>query len=102
MTPEEADSAQQWKGMDGAIAWHLIERHADDWSEVGEMMNAWLRAKVKDAVEEERAACVNICVEQAVLQDSAFRFGLTPTDGDLADKCAEGIKARQDNLRKPT
>jgi len=27
--------------MDGAIAWHLIERHADGWAEVGEMMDAW-------------------------------------------------------------
>lgn len=44
MTPEEADRAQQWAGMDGAIAWHLIDRHADDWNEAGEMMNAWLRA----------------------------------------------------------
>lgn len=47
MTPEEADSAQQWKGMDGAIAWHLIDRSADDWNEIGEMMNAWLRANQK-------------------------------------------------------
>lgn len=44
MTAEEADAAQQWAGMDGATAWHLIERHADGWSDVGEMMNAWLRA----------------------------------------------------------
>ena len=44
MTPEEADSAQQWAGMDGATAWHLIDRHADNWNEVGELMNAWLRA----------------------------------------------------------
>lgn len=44
MTPEEADSAQQWAGMDGATAWHLIERHAENWHEIGELMNAWLRA----------------------------------------------------------
>lgn len=44
MTPKEADAAQQWAGMDGATAWHLIDRHADGWDEVGEMMNAWLRA----------------------------------------------------------
>ena len=40
----ESDAAQNWKGMDGAIAWHLIERHADGWGDVGAMMNAWLRA----------------------------------------------------------
>jgi len=36
--------SQEWKGMDGAIAWHLIDRHADNWNEAGEMMNAWLEA----------------------------------------------------------
>ena len=44
MTKEEAQAMQDWKGMDGAIAFHLIERHADGWHQVGEMMNAWLRA----------------------------------------------------------
>jgi hypothetical protein len=44
MTPEDADKAQQWAGMDGATAWHLINRHAESWNEVGELMNAWLRA----------------------------------------------------------
>lgn len=44
MTPQEADKAQDWKGMDGATAFLLIRRHADGWDEVREMMNAWLRA----------------------------------------------------------
>ncbi len=44
MTRDEADKAQQWAGMDGATAWHLTDRHADNRNEVGEMMNAWLRA----------------------------------------------------------
>src|SRR5690554_3400735 len=35
---------QDWKGMDGAIAWHLIDRHASGWEAVGEMMDAWLAA----------------------------------------------------------
>ena len=48
MTPEEADKAQQWAGMDGATAWHLIDRHAGNWNETGEMMNAWLRANARD------------------------------------------------------
>jgi len=54
MTPEEADKAQNWRGMDGATAWHLIDRHADNWSEVGEMMNAWLRANTSDLRPERR------------------------------------------------
>ncbi len=44
MTQQEADKAQDWAGMDGATAWHLIDRHADNWGEVGAMMEAWLRA----------------------------------------------------------
>lgn len=44
MTPDEDDKSQEWKGMDGATAWHLIDRHAGNWGEVGEMMDAWLRA----------------------------------------------------------
>jgi hypothetical protein len=44
MTQEEAEKAQRWAGMDGATAYHLIDRHAGDWSEIGLMMDAWLRA----------------------------------------------------------
>ena len=35
---------QNWKGMSGAVAWHLIERHADGWPAVGAMMEEWLAA----------------------------------------------------------
>lgn len=52
MTNEEADNIQEWKGMDGATAWHLIDRHADGWSDVGAMMNAWLRANAKEKADE--------------------------------------------------
>ena len=38
------DNSQQWKGMDGAIAFHLIERHADNWSDARKMMEEWLSA----------------------------------------------------------
>jgi len=44
MTPEFADNYQQWKGMSGAVAFHLIDRHANGWGDVSEMMEAWLRA----------------------------------------------------------
>lgn len=42
-TTLKADEKQDWKGMDGATAFLLIQRHADGWDEVGEMMTAWLR-----------------------------------------------------------
>jgi hypothetical protein len=35
---------QDWKDMDGATAFHLIERHAEDWADVGRMMGQWLAA----------------------------------------------------------
>ena len=36
------DNSQEWRGMDGATAWHLIDRHADGWADVGKMMGEWL------------------------------------------------------------
>lgn len=44
LTNEDANEIQNWKGMDGAIAFHLIERHANGWGDVGLMMKAWLVA----------------------------------------------------------
>ena len=44
MTREEAQTFQSWKGMDGACAFHLIERHANGWGDVARMMDAWLTA----------------------------------------------------------
>lgn len=44
MTREEAAVFQDWKGMDGAIAFHLIERHANGWGDTQRMMEAWLNA----------------------------------------------------------
>lgn len=46
MTREEADNYQEWRGMDGAIAFHLIDRHAEGWDEIAMMMDAWRRANV--------------------------------------------------------
>lgn len=44
-TREDAER-QQWKGMDGAIAFHLIDRHADNWNEAARMMHAWRDANL--------------------------------------------------------
>lgn len=38
------DNSQDWKGMGGSIAFHLIERHADNWEDIDKMMNEWLAA----------------------------------------------------------
>ena len=90
MTNDEAkQKADEWTGEAGGELLPLLTANE-------------LAGIVNEAIFIERVACVAVCEAQAILQDSAFRFGLTPTDGDLADKCAEGIKARQSNLRKPT
>ena len=52
MTDHEADTRQNWKGMGGATAYCLIERHAEGWEEVELMMNAWLRANTAELREQ--------------------------------------------------
>ncbi len=47
---EWAKDQQHWDKVDGAIAWHLIDRHADNWEETGAMMDAWLRANAASAL----------------------------------------------------
>lgn len=40
--PEQAPSAEQeWAKVDPAVAFHLIERHAENWADAGRMMLAW-------------------------------------------------------------
>ena len=57
ITAEEAREFQRWKGMDGATAYHLIERHADGWADVGVMMNAWLEANAAKPPAEPEKNC---------------------------------------------
>lgn len=49
--PTVEANSQHWAGMDGAIAWHLIDRHADNWADIGQMMNEWLAANTARAGE---------------------------------------------------
>jgi hypothetical protein len=86
MTQDEADKFQQWEGMDGATAWHLIDRHADSWNEIGELMNAWLRANVLV----DREECAKICDEHVMMA--------TNTDGsEWSASCAESIRMRSND-----
>src|SRR6478752_1768534 len=43
--PTVPKNSQDWANLDGAVAWHLIERHADNWADVGLMMDEWLKAQ---------------------------------------------------------
>jgi hypothetical protein len=47
--PTVEDNSQDWAGMDGATAWHLINRHADGWADVAKMMGEWLAANTPPA-----------------------------------------------------
>lgn len=47
-TPDDI-SAQDWSGMDGAIAYHLIDRHGENWSHIGRLMHAWRDAAMEAA-----------------------------------------------------
>lgn len=42
--PTVEPDSQRWTGMCGAIAFQLIERHADNWADIGRMMAEWLAA----------------------------------------------------------
>lgn len=46
------NDSQDWSKISGAVAFHLIERHADDWREAGDMMEAFAasRAAARPAV----------------------------------------------------
>lgn len=54
-TVEDIES-QNWERVDGAIAWHLVDRHAEDWAHTARLMHAWRDAAVAAAVEAEREA----------------------------------------------
>ncbi len=55
-TPTTDDiNLQNWKGMDGVIAFSLIDRHGDDWNHVARLMNAWLQANREDLAAELKA-----------------------------------------------
>jgi len=43
------ENSQDWKGMDGATAFWLIERHSNYWGDVRLMMEEWLKANTHPA-----------------------------------------------------
>lgn len=91
MTPEEADDAQDWDGMDGATAFLLIERHADGWDELRQMMDAWLRANVAAAVLAERDECAKLIEDSPEWRGKGWVSFL---DVDTKREIAAAIRAR--------
>jgi hypothetical protein len=43
------DTSQEWAKLDGATAFLLIDRHAEDWADTGRMMDAWRTARAPTA-----------------------------------------------------
>lgn len=52
--PTIEDASQDWGKVDPAIAWHLIERHADSWADIGKMMAEYVQAQIARAELEAR------------------------------------------------
>ena len=72
----QPDTSQQWAGMDGATAWHLIYRHAEGWDETAKMMHSWLAANapVSHAKPENQAEPLGrLCV----FKDGEAAFGFS-------------------------
>ena len=67
---------QDWKGVDGAVAWHLMDRHGEGWAHIGQMMDAWLAANSIPAAElatlRENAAMVDELQERAERMQKAL------------------------------
>lgn len=49
ITPDEPplEARQDWAKLRGAIAFQIIERHADDWDEIDTMMEEWRVARTQ-------------------------------------------------------
>jgi len=58
-TPNIEDSSQDWAKLDGAVAWHLIERHAENWADVGKMMDEYVASKLAKPEQEPVAYIYN-------------------------------------------
>lgn len=45
-----------YSNPDGAVVWHLIERHADNWADIGQMMDSWRNAQIARHLSSKQAA----------------------------------------------
>jgi hypothetical protein len=52
--PTVEDASQDWDKVDPITAWHLIERHADNWADIGKMMSEYVQAQIARAELEAR------------------------------------------------
>lgn len=87
--PEAApENEQEWAKVDPATAFHLIERHADNWNEAGRMMEAWRKANTPTATPSSQVADIAEDTDRLLragrnLHELAKRMGW-PDDGEGA------------------
>lgn len=55
MLPEIDPETDDWSKRDPAIAFHLIDRYAENWSHAGVLMERWARQWVKANPEKEES-----------------------------------------------
>jgi len=82
--PTVDDDSQDWRGMDGAIAWHLIDRHADGWSDVGKMMGEWLEANQTQPAQQEPVGEIGkVVMFGGDLKEVSWKNGKMPPVGSI-------------------
>ena len=68
--PTVPDNMQDWANLDGDIAWHLIERHADNWADIKKMMDEFVSAKIASA--QSKDECETCANKRKRLEQSGF------------------------------
>jgi hypothetical protein len=64
--PTVEPNSQRWAELSGAVAFHLIDRHAENWADAELMMNEWRAAHEASA---QKDSLLVECLQLAQLSD---------------------------------
>lgn len=92
MSENKHTPGQDWKGMDGAIAWQIIDRHANDWADIGKMMHEWRDANSFEKQRDELLAAIEKMLDALVIS-VPMAFAAAIQNMDIEDDDAEEIHA---------
>lgn len=105
--PDDAlpSDGQEWAKVSPEVAFHLIERHAENWAHAGQLMEAWRLAVNAAAISQEPAAIVTETHESrdkpdlfTIMSKSALRIGdrlyRTPLPEGFCIRHADGMRWR--------
>ena len=92
---------QEWKGMDGAIAFHLIDRHAENWAHSGKMMREWREANESDELEQLRQRVAELKAERdaALVESRDACIGLNDFFGKEITTLKSALREAKDALQ---